>query len=473
MKFRPNIFFLVLLALLSTPHSKAQQVYPLSLDSIGPIAILNKPDSIETPKDTVVYLYTLFNSNGALHTGDTLKMCLDSLMQFPLSNYETNLYSTNSLLAPLVFMGKEMIPFHIPSFDSIAIKPQHENTVVNFDINKKESTEKIVTDLRADMRNEITRKYADKYYITLSELPSVNSFREQYINSKPISQIAVTGTIVRPEEGKIITQKPEKLYWRKKANALIQFSQNQISSNWYQGGNSSLALLSILSGQLIYDNFKNIQWENNLEWRSGFNSVEGDTLRRVATNDDLLRLNSKFGLKAFGNWYYTLSGEASTQLYDSYKGINSTVFKARLLTPVRVNVGVGMDYKYKKIFSAMIAPVSFKYIYANDTTNVNPNLFGIEKGKNHLKEIGSSMQAKLSFSPLINWQLDSRLTFFTNYKKVETDWEIVNNFNLNRFISARLSLNPRYDNTVIEKNGKRARIQFKQFLSIGLSFKLI
>jgi hypothetical protein len=201
--------------------------------------------------------------------------------------------------------------------------------------------------------------------------------------------------------------------------------------------------------------------------------VVGDTIRKISTNDDLLRYTSKFGLKASGNWYYSVSGDFSTQLFDTYKAINSTQYKARLLTPFRANVGIGMDYKYKKLLSLMIAPLSFKYIYANDTANVNPNLFGIEKGKNQLRQVGSSFRAQLNYSPSRQWQLDSRLTFYTDYKKVEIDWEMVSNLSVNRFMSVRIALNPRYDNTVILKKGENARLQFKQLLSVGFSYRLL
>ncbi|VBB48076.1 conserved exported hypothetical protein [uncultured Paludibacter sp.] len=429
-------------------------------------------DTISVISDSVNHKYIFLKADGTWENDSVVQQRLDSLVKLPLNYTDSLLYHSNSLLVPLVFMGKELKPITIPEWDKINLSfGQKDFTFIPKP--KTTSTEELVAKLRNNVRDEITRTHADWYYATYDELPALSSFMQQRIRYKPIGTVPITEKLPHPEKGKIKIDDIEKMYWQKKARALFQFSQNYISSNWYQGGNSNLALLSILSGQLLYDNLKNIQWENNVEWRAGFNSVAGDTLRKIATNDDLLRYTTKFGIKAFGNWYYSVSSEVSTQLFDNYKGINSNEFKSRLFTPVRVNIGVGMDYKYKKIFSMMIAPVSFKYIYANDTTNVNPNLFGIEKGENHLSEIGSSLKATLCYSPMMNWQIDSRLTFFTNYKKVETDWEIVNNFNFNRFISARLSFNPRYDNTIILKEGEKSKIQFKQLLSIGLSFRLL
>jgi hypothetical protein len=252
---------------------------------------------------------------------------------------------------------------------------------------------------------------------------------------------------------------------------LVQFSQNSVSSNWYQGGTSNLAVLGILSGKLNYDNKKSIQWDNTAEWRLGFNTVSGDTLRSLSTNDDVLKINSKLGIKASGNWFYSGSVDFSTQFFNSYKGINSTVMKASLLTPVRLNIGIGFDYKYKKIFSLMFSPIAYKYIYMNDNLNIDPNLFGITKGENVLSEVGSSFKALLSIPITREILLDSKLSFYTNYKKVEIDWEVVCNMVINRYMSTRISLNPRYDNTIIEKNGNKASIQYKQLLSVGFSHK--
>jgi hypothetical protein len=102
--------------------------------------------------------------------------------------------------------------------------------------------------------------------------------------------------------------------------------------------------------------------------------------------------------------------------------------------------------------------------------SISPNLFGIKTGEDHLSEIGSSFKAQCSYSPFRELQIDSRLNFYTNYEKVEIDWEIVGNFTINRFLSTRLSLNPRYDNTII---GQKAYLQFKELLSFGFSYKLL
>jgi hypothetical protein len=121
----------------------------------------------------------------------------------------------------------------------------------------------------------------------------------------------------------------------------------------------------------------------------------------------------------------------------------------------------------------MLSPLSYKFIYASDTVNVNKKSFGILPGEKVLSQIGSSFRAQVNYSPTREIQIDSKLSFYTNYEKVEIDWEIIGNFRVNRFLSTRLSLNPRYDNTVILAAGEKAKIQFKELLTFGLSYRLL
>lgn len=346
--------------------------------------------------------------------------------------------------------------------------------VSNQPTDKQTNPDEIITKLRSEARDQITRNAANLYIMSFDQLPDPNGNRTRFIAKKPITNVEFENEDERPpRRNTLIIKNPELGPWQYTAKASAQFSESVVSPNWYQGGNSNLAVLGILAAHLTYDDKKNIQWDNNAEWRMGFNSVSGDTLHWLSTNDDVLKINSKLGIKAGGNFFYSGSVDFSTQFFNSYNGINSTVLKTSFLTPVRLNIGVGLDYKYKKIWSLLVSPFSYKYIYMNDNLNVNPNLFGIKTGQNFLSEIGSSFKATYSNQITKEIQLDSKFTFYTNYQKVEIDWETVCEMKINRFLSTRISFNPRYDNTVIEKDGSLARLQFKQFLSVGFSHKFL
>lgn len=331
-----------------------------------------------------------------------------------------------------------------------------------------------ITALRANALKNIAITASELIVYRYENLPGTEKIKGGIMNGRGYDDLKLVNiaNLNDARKSKPAVPKIERNPWTKKASTMIQFSQNFVSDNWYQGGSKSVAILGILNGQLNYDDKKNIQWDNNGEWRMGFNSVDG-AIRPLNTNDDIFRINSKLGIKAGGKWFYSGSVDFSTQFFHNYKSITSTEMKATFLSPVRLNVGVGLDYKYKKLFSLMLSPVSYKYIYVDDIELVNPNLFGIATGEKVLSEVGSSFKALLSYAPAKEIQLDSKLSFYTNYEKVEVDWEIVTNFTINRFLSTRLSLNPRYDNTQILAAGKKSKIQFKELLSFGISYKFL
>ena len=382
---------------------------------------------------------------------------------------------TNPLFIDLVFHGFSAKPIHLemPSVRHTIDKTWDNELIQGATLLKNEASYNALQQLR----DKTTRRLAAHapYLIAfhIDELPDITDLINFQLDINPIEEFRLSSRTQDYEHQRIVIEKMKPLQWTMKSNALLQFSQSYISSNWHQGGSDYISILGILDGRFNYDNKKNIQWDNFAEWRVGFNSVEGDTLRLLNTNDDIVRATSKLGIKAGGNWYYSTSVDFSTHLFNSYKGVNSTQKKVKFLTPVRFNAGIGLNYKYKKIFSLMLSPLSYKFIYANDTTEIKQRSFGISTGTKVLSQVGSSLRAQLSYSPMRELDINSKFYFYTNYEKIEVDWEIVGDFKFNRFLSIRLALNPRYDNTVFLAAGEKAKIQFKELLTFGLSYRLL
>lgn len=331
----------------------------------------------------------------------------------------------------------------------------------------------ILYDLRADMRNTITTQNADLYVTVFDKLPNIDGITNYRVEAPAIQAIDIVP--IRPFnfDDKLKIQAIELKKWIWEVNTLFQITGNAISENWHKGGNSNLSTLTVVGAKLNFDNKKNMIWENKGEWKMGVYSVLNDTsaLRKFNFNDDILDLSSKLGVKAGGNWYYSALLKFSTQFFRNYKSVNDTILKTALFAPVKFEFGIGMDYKYKKILSVMFAPVSYRYIYVNKRDGVNPNLFGIETGKNELSEIGSSVEVQFNYSPIKDVRLESKFSFYTNYNKMLVDWETICNFTINRFTSTRLVFNPRYDSTVIYKGAEKAKIQYRSLMSVGFSHR--
>lgn len=257
--------------------------------------------------------------------------------------------------------------------------------------------------------------------------------------------------------------------WRKDADVLVQLTQNYMTDNWYQGGSPSFAALAILKGNIGYYS-PTFTWENQGEWRWGMSTISGDTLRKVNTTDDKLRLFSKANYQIVKTMYASFSLEYEMQLFNTYKA-NVETKKSAFASPIRLNLGLGIDYKPVAGLSILLSPLAYKMVYVNDTINVTRQDYGVQAGTNVLNDVGSSLRVEYIWKPVREVSLDTKFYMYTNYARVELDLQIDCDFVINRFLSARVSLHPRYDNTVILEGKDKAQLQFKELVSFGFSHK--
>ena len=257
--------------------------------------------------------------------------------------------------------------------------------------------------------------------------------------------------------------------WRKEATLMLQITQNYVTRNWYQGGSSSFAGLGIAKGQINYitDRFT---WENTGEWRMGGSTVSADSLHKVNTTDDLFRVYSKANLKVVPKLFASFSVELETRLLPTYKS-NSMQLKSAPFSPLRFNAAIGLDYKPVKNLSISVSPLSYKVIHVSDTARVLVTDYGLEPGQKTQHNIGSSVRIEYLWKPVREVSIESKFYMYTNYRHVELDLEVNCDFIINRFMSARLMLHPRYDTSVIMEGDTHAKPQFRELLSIGFAHK--
>lgn len=258
-------------------------------------------------------------------------------------------------------------------------------------------------------------------------------------------------------------------HWRKEATLMAQITQNYVTDNWYQGGSSSFAGLGIAKGQISYitDRFT---WENTGEWRMGGSTVSTDSLHKVNTTDDLFRIYTKANLRIVPKLFVSVSSEIETRLLPTYKS-NSMELKSAPFSPFRFNAAFGVDYKPVKNLSISVSPVSYKVIHVADSARVRVTDYGLLEGQRTQHNIGSSVRVEYVWKPVREVSLEAKFFMYTNYKDVELDLEVNCDFIINRFLSARLMLHPRYDTSVIMDGDKHAKIQFRELLSVGFAHK--
>jgi len=392
-------------------------------------------------------------------------------------------FSYNPLFLDLIFMGVN-IQLDWREYGKNPFFEGKQPRTLNqpFDPIEVQHPMEMLTQLRNDARDHITRTAPGLYRTTLDQLADIDWMHQTpMIESLPMEQLLLEESTFAPvvTTDRILIQRRPVSYWQNRANALLQFSQTSFSENWHLSGNNFFALLGVMSARFHYDNRNGVRWENDWEWRTGFNTVEGDSLRRATPNDDLMRIISNFNVRATGNFSYNASMQFQTHFFNNPRAINSYEMRARFLTPIRFDVGLGMSYRRNNL-EVTFSPISFRYVYltlADTTANgffINPNTFGVPTGENELKEFGSRLVVRLlDYRPIRELTLRSTFNFFTNYEQVEIDWEIIAELTINRFFSTRLMLNPRFDNTVIFEGDERARIQWRQMLTVGFSYRFL
>ena len=264
---------------------------------------------------------------------------------------------------------------------------------------------------------------------------------------------------------------PTPKLWKHGFVSSIQVSQAYISENWYQGGESNFNLISDQLYNVEYDH-NNILFTTSAQWKLGISTAPSDTIHDMSINDDLFQINSKLGIKAVKDWYYTVSVLFKTQLFNSYPA-NSKTRSSAFFSPGEFNVGVGMSYNKKiapKKFetSVMLAPLSYNLKFSLDKELAAKA--GIKDGKLYENQVGSSLEGtfKWEFYPNLTWT--SRVFYFTDYKSALADIETGLNFVFNRFFSTRIYLQARYDDS-IEANKNKNYLQFKELLSFGFNYK--
>ncbi|MDR0748108.1 MAG: DUF3078 domain-containing protein [Tannerellaceae bacterium] len=283
---------------------------------------------------------------------------------------------------------------------------------------------------------------------------------------------------------------PDRRYWTSGFESALQFSQNYVSENWHKGGSSNLNIFSKNYMRYNYNRDK-IQITNEGEITANIYNAPKDTLRSYKIGNDIVRLHSNVGYKAFEKWFYTYDFEFITQLFTNHEENTKTIYSA-FLSPFFINMGVGMKYDLNKSFpqrhknlklSVNIAPLAYTYQYSikkDSDMNLARHKFeekenpveGENKYKHERHIFGPSVRADMvmTFNRNISWQ--SRFYFKTNFEENLIEFENTLILAITRHFSTRLYLYPRYDDKEVIADGKKqSYFQLNQLLSFGFNYK--
>ena len=346
------------------------------------------------------------------------------------------------------------------------------------------SDDSVVFEVRKDVKDYIRTTAPELYTYHKSDLPSIGELQTSRITHADKTKLLLNlDTLNKNKTSQLKVDLPAISRWSKGAKFQVHASQNYISSNWYKGGESNMAMTMYAMGYFNYDNRKGLQWDNKAEWKLGLYGMASDSLRWLRVNEDLLRLNSKLGYKAFKNFYYTAEWDFQTSLFNTYKS-NTYVRASGPFSPIRMSLSVGMDYKWKSMVSVFVSPLSYKLIYVADMSyreGVLPeeniaHQVGITDGTRRSNQLGALIRTDFDYDFNESIGMEVHFSFFGNYagkiKGVEVGCEVIGNFKINRFLSAKVSLYPRYDSTTVPADGGKPKLQFYELISLGFNYKL-
>jgi len=246
----------------------------------------------------------------------------------------------------------------------------------------------------------------------------------------------------------------------------LQFNQGFISSNWARGGESSLSTLWNIRYSADYTYGNQISWANDLEYKIGI-LKSGD--KKLRKNEDKLEINSKFGSNAINNWYYSALLNFQTQFFTGYNYPNTAEPVSGFLAPAHLVFSIGMDYNPKEKLTILLSPISSKFTMMRDTVKFDQTKFGIPKNEKVKKELGAYLKSIFTLNFNNDISMENKVNFFINYlEKHETldiDYEITLNMEVTELINTRINTHLIYDKDI------SPRIQFKENLSVGFSYK--
>jgi hypothetical protein len=251
--------------------------------------------------------------------------------------------------------------------------------------------------------------------------------------------------------------------WTKKGNISLLFNQSAYNKEWLGGGTSNIAG----NFSLNYDfNYKKgvVVWDNKFIAAYGLTKIKGDD--KIAKTDDRLELNSLWGKKAKGDWYYSLFFNFKTQM-DA--GLDKDDLKiSHLFSPAYFQFGPGMLWKKSNNLSVNFSPATAKLILVHDHfTEFGPS-FGVLQGDSSRLEFGASVSVNYKFNVMTNVSIENRLNLYSNYldnpQNVDVDYQMHLVMKINKYLSANVALQTIYDDNSIQA------VQVSEVFGIGVNY---
>lgn len=276
-------------------------------------------------------------------------------------------------------------------------------------------------------------------------------------------------------------------YWKVQGRVYVHVSQGA-QFNWAKGGDN---IFSSLIKTQIKANYKkdNHLWDNQLNWNYGFLFIGVPENKSIdyRTSDDYVELNSSYGYKATGAFYYNMLFNFKSQFLPGYKYPNDSIKVSNFLSPAYLIFSLGVNYKPNENLKIMLSPLTSKTTLVVKESEVDETKFGLQRGERVYKEIGAYLTFYQKLKVIEQITMENELTLFSNYgnhpENIDVELKSLFHFKITKNIKTLISLHfiydddalipvNKYENGVYHQIGYTKGLQFQEkiMLGIGIDF---
>ena len=344
---------------------------------------------------------------------------------------------------------------------------ENDNALLAMDAKRSKVIDGLMLDLYCNHPEKIAMTEDElRNESTVADInPLDNSAAITYRNTMLYIPDNVTGdmktTVVKPN------------YWSTKGGVALKFTQNYISGNWFQGGESNNTMLGEFDFDVNYDDKDRISFKTHFDVDLGFATTKADTLHSFKTNTDRLRIESTFGYKLIKNLDVAAKMKLETQSLPNYP-TNSPDFVSKFMAPFDANFSIGLNYKpawenFKlEIYFAPLSAYNYRFVRYGSLVE----RYGIRPGRHHKEDFGTQLVVTVptqKILKLVDWT--SRAEYYSNYSRAFFQWENKFDISLNRYLTASLSLHARFDDSAPGLyDDEYGYWQIKEFMTLGVTY---
>lgn len=260
----------------------------------------------------------------------------------------------------------------------------------------------------------------------------------------------------------------EKEGWYRNGTFIFNLNQGMLR-NWAAGGEeNTLGINSVLNYNIGLRRGKHT-WDNYVDLALGFQNAT--SFRRFRKTDDRIDLTTKYGYRLAPKWYAAFLANFNSQSLPGYDYTDTTDTKiSNFLSPGKVLLSLGIDFRPNKDLSVFISPVTTRWIIKRDTSFFAVDKFGVPAYRKSYNEVGAYLTAKYT-KAITKWATyTGRLDLFSNYRRnpqnVDLFFTNLLSMKFNKWLGTNISLDMIYDDDVVGK------LQLKEILGVGVTLKL-